>query len=186
MRHRPTKAPSDPHHSTRKRHPMNENGYGKAILDELRPLHRELRHAIPDVYKGFAEFHRAAFAPGVLTTDQGAHCVVHRRDPALRRMHRLTCRGRGPAGATPQEAAEAIGVAMLYERRSSHDLRPTRLCRLLRVRRRQGGVTGSRADVWNDTPRGYTRISRTRPLQEHVLRCSFASTTWSACRTPAT
>lgn len=45
---------------------MNENGYGKPVLDELRPLHRELRHAIPEVYKGFGEFHHAAFAPGAL------------------------------------------------------------------------------------------------------------------------
>ena len=44
------------------------NGYGKQVLDELRPLHRELRHAIPDVYRGFGEFHHAAFATGALDT----------------------------------------------------------------------------------------------------------------------
>ena len=27
--------------------------YGKAVLRDLTPLHRELRHAIPDVYRGF-------------------------------------------------------------------------------------------------------------------------------------
>ena len=45
---------------------MTETGYSKAVLDELRPLHRELRHAIPDVYKGFGEFHHAAFVAGSL------------------------------------------------------------------------------------------------------------------------
>ena len=40
---------------------MHQNGYGKDVLEELRPLHRELRHAIRGVYKGFAEFHHAAF-----------------------------------------------------------------------------------------------------------------------------
>ena len=45
---------------------MSDHGYGQPVLDELRPLHRELRHALPDVYKGFGEFHHAAFAPGAL------------------------------------------------------------------------------------------------------------------------
>ena len=45
---------------------MDENSYGKAVLSELRPLDRDLRHAIPDVYKGFGELHHAAFAPGAL------------------------------------------------------------------------------------------------------------------------
>ena len=45
---------------------MHDDSYGRAVLDELRPLHRELRHAIPEIYKGFGEFHKAAFADGVL------------------------------------------------------------------------------------------------------------------------
>ncbi len=93
---------------------MNENGYGKPVLDELRPLHRELRHAIPEVYKGFGEFHHAAFAPGALdakTKELMAFAigVIQRCDGCIA-SH---AEGAARAGATPQEAAEAIGVAML-------------------------------------------------------------------------
>ena len=93
---------------------MSENGYGKAVLEELRPLHRELRHAIPDVYKGFGEFHRAAFAAGdldVKTKELIAFAigVIQRCDGCIA-SH---AEGAARAGATRQEAAEAIGVALL-------------------------------------------------------------------------
>ena len=93
---------------------MDENGYGKAVLDELRPLHRELRHAIPGVYKGFGEFHHAAFTPGALdakTKELMAFAigVIQRCDGCIA-SH---AEGAARAGATRQEAAEAIGVAML-------------------------------------------------------------------------
>lgn len=42
--------------------------HGKTVLDALRPLTRELRHAIPDVYAGFAQFHGATFGAGALDT----------------------------------------------------------------------------------------------------------------------
>ena len=42
--------------------------HGRAVLDELSPLHRQLRHAVPDVYRGFGELQRAAFADGALNT----------------------------------------------------------------------------------------------------------------------
>ncbi len=93
---------------------MTENGYGKAILEELRPLHRELRHAIPDVYKGFANFHHAAFAPGQLDAKTKelialAISVIERCDGCIASHSE----GAALAGATRQEAAEAIGVALL-------------------------------------------------------------------------
>jgi AhpD family alkylhydroperoxidase len=93
---------------------MSEIGYGRSVLEELRPLHRELRHAIPDVYKGFAEFHHAAFAPGVLDVKTKelialAIGVIQRCDGCIA-SH---AEGAAHAGATKQEAAEAIGVAML-------------------------------------------------------------------------
>ncbi|UUZ60325.1 carboxymuconolactone decarboxylase family protein [Nocardioides sp. B-3] len=40
--------------------------HGSDVLTGLAPLHRELRRAIPDVYKGFGELHKAAFTPGEL------------------------------------------------------------------------------------------------------------------------
>ncbi len=93
---------------------MSEHGYGKAVLDELRPLHRELRHAVPEVYKGFAEFHHAAFAAGALDVKTKeliafAIGVIQRCDGCIA-SH---AEGAAKAGATRQEAAEAVGVAML-------------------------------------------------------------------------
>jgi AhpD family alkylhydroperoxidase len=92
----------------------DDDGYGKAVLDELSPLHRELRRAIPDVYKGFGELHHAAFADGALDTKTKelialAISVTERCDGCIA-SH---AQGAAKAGATRQEAAEAIGVAVL-------------------------------------------------------------------------
>ena len=93
---------------------MSENGYGKAVLEELRPLHRELRHAIPDVYKGFGEFHGAAFSAGAMDVKTKeliafAIAVIQRCDGCIASHAEAAAK----AGATSQEAAEAVGVAML-------------------------------------------------------------------------
>ncbi|MFI8849451.1 carboxymuconolactone decarboxylase family protein, partial [Streptomyces sp. NPDC053499] len=40
--------------------------YGRAVREELRPLTRELRHAIPGVYRGYRELHDAALQTGAL------------------------------------------------------------------------------------------------------------------------
>lgn len=93
---------------------MSHDSYGKAVLDELRPLHRELRHAIPDVYKGFGEFHQAAFAEGALDKKTKelvalAIGVIQRCDGCIA-SH---AEGAAREGASRQEAADAIGVAML-------------------------------------------------------------------------
>jgi AhpD family alkylhydroperoxidase len=93
---------------------VTEHSYGKAVLEEMRPLHRELRHAIPEVYKGFSEFHHAAFAPGVLDVKTKelialAIGVIERCDGCIASHAEAAAR----AGATRQEAAEAIGVSML-------------------------------------------------------------------------
>jgi AhpD family alkylhydroperoxidase len=88
--------------------------YGKGVLDELRPLHRELRHAIPDVYKTFTEFHHASFAAGSLDVKTKelialAISVIERCDGCIASHSE----GAARAGATRQEAAEAIGVSLL-------------------------------------------------------------------------
>jgi AhpD family alkylhydroperoxidase len=93
---------------------MGDQGYGKAVLDELRPLHRELRHAIPDVYKAFGDFHQAAFADGALDKKTKelialAIAVIERCDGCIA-SH---AEGAARAGASREEAAEAIGVAFL-------------------------------------------------------------------------
>lgn len=41
---------------------MTDHTHGKDVLAELTPLHRNLRRAIPDVYRGFGELSKAAFA----------------------------------------------------------------------------------------------------------------------------
>lgn len=90
------------------------HSHGKAVLDDLAPLGRDLRKAIPDVYKGFGELHHAAFAPGALDTRTKeliafAIGVVEQCDGCIA-SH---ARGAVKAGATKQEAAEAIGVTYL-------------------------------------------------------------------------
>ncbi|MCF8527305.1 MAG: carboxymuconolactone decarboxylase family protein [Candidatus Nanopelagicales bacterium] len=90
------------------------HSHGKGVLDELAPLGRELRRAIPDVYKGFGELHGAALAEGVLSTAIKelmalTIAVVERCDGCIA-SH---ARGAVKAGATKQQAAEAIGVTYL-------------------------------------------------------------------------
>jgi len=93
---------------------MTHASHGKEVLTELSPLHRELRRAIPDVYKGFGDLHHAAFAPGVLDVKTKelialAIGVVEGCDGCIASHSQAAAR----AGATRQEAAEAIGVTFL-------------------------------------------------------------------------
>jgi AhpD family alkylhydroperoxidase len=93
-----------------------ESPHGKAVLRELSPLHRELRRAIPDVYRGFGELHHAAFASGALDTRTKelialAVGVVQGCDGCIASHAQAAAR----AGASRQEAAEAIGVTFLMK-----------------------------------------------------------------------
>ena len=88
--------------------------HGKVVLDELSPLHRRLRRAIPDAYQGFGDLHRAAFAPGSLDTATKeliafAIAVVEGCDGCIASHGQAAAK----AGATRQQAAEAIGVTFL-------------------------------------------------------------------------
>jgi AhpD family alkylhydroperoxidase len=89
-------------------------GYGKAVQDELRAPSRRLRTAIPAVYQGFARLHDAALAAGALdakTKELIALAIaVSKECDGCIAAH---ARGAARAGATAQEAAEAIGVAIL-------------------------------------------------------------------------
>lgn len=82
--------------------------------NELVPLGRRLREAIPDVYAGYAQLHRAATGDGALpakvkelialaiaVTRECDGCVASHAHAAARR------------GASAQEVAEAMGVAIL-------------------------------------------------------------------------
>ena len=88
--------------------------YGRVVRDELRVPTRELRHAIPQVYAGYKDLHDSTLAPGVLDTrtkelialaiavsKECDGCIAAHAHAAV--LH----------GATPQEAAEAIGVTFL-------------------------------------------------------------------------
>ena len=86
----------------------------RAVLRDLSSLHRELRHAIPDVYDGFGVLSRAAFADGQLDRKTKelialAIAVVEGCDGCMASHGQAAAR----AGATRQEAAEAIGVTFL-------------------------------------------------------------------------
>jgi AhpD family alkylhydroperoxidase len=87
--------------------------HGKVVLDDLAPLGRNLRRAIPDVYKTFVAFHEAAFAPNALDAKTKelialAIAISLRCDGCIA----AHARGAATAGATREEAAEAIGVAL--------------------------------------------------------------------------
>ncbi|MFJ2754906.1 carboxymuconolactone decarboxylase family protein [Nocardioides sp. NPDC087217] len=88
--------------------------HGKSVLRDLGPLHQELRRAIPDVYKGWGGLSKAAFADGALdrkTKELIAFAigVVEGCDGCIASHGQAAAR----AGASPQEAAEAIGVTFL-------------------------------------------------------------------------
>jgi AhpD family alkylhydroperoxidase len=92
---------------------MSEHHHGKALLDELIPLGRELRHAIPGVYEGFATMSKAAFGPGELEA-KTKELIALAIAVAVRCDGCIASHASGAArrGATRQEAAEAIGVAV--------------------------------------------------------------------------
>jgi AhpD family alkylhydroperoxidase len=88
--------------------------HGRRVLDDLAPLHHQLRRAVPEVYRGFGDLHRAAFAPGALDTRTKelialAIAVVEGCDGCIASHAQAALR----AGASRQEAAEAIGVTFL-------------------------------------------------------------------------
>lgn len=88
--------------------------YGHEVLDELRPQTRELRHMIPDVYKGFGALHAAAFADGALDAKTKeliamALAVSTQCDGCIASHARAAA----SKGATLEEAADALGVTIL-------------------------------------------------------------------------
>lgn len=91
-------------------------GHAHEVIEELRSPTRSLRHASPDVWAGFGQLHQAAVADGVLparikelmalvvaVVKQCDGCIAyHAKAAALR-------------GATREEVAEALGVALLMD-----------------------------------------------------------------------
>jgi AhpD family alkylhydroperoxidase len=93
---------------------MSEHTQHQDVLTDLNPKHRALRKMIPDVYRGFAELSSAALTPGALDRKTKelialAIGVVAECDGCIA-SH---AQGAAQAGATKEEAAEAIGVTFL-------------------------------------------------------------------------
>jgi AhpD family alkylhydroperoxidase len=91
-------------------------GHYHDVIDELREPTRSLRRAIPDVWRGFAELHTTALADGVLPARIKellalAIAVAKQCDGCIAYHARAAAR----AGATPEEMAEVLGVAILMD-----------------------------------------------------------------------
>lgn len=91
----------------------HSHDHGRGLLQQLGAEGRELRALIPDVYSGFGELHKAAFADGAV--DKKTKELI-----ALAIAISVKCdgciashaRGAALAKATEQEVAETIGVAI--------------------------------------------------------------------------
>lgn len=88
--------------------------HGKQVLADLREPSARLRSLIPDVYAGFAHTHKAALGDGTLNTKTkeliALGISVSSQCDGCIASH---ARGAARAGATTEEVAEAIGVAIL-------------------------------------------------------------------------
>jgi len=91
-------------------------GHFTDVIDDLNEPTRSLSKAIPDVWSGFAQLHKAAVADGALpaktkelmalaiaVVKQCDGCIAYHAKAAARR------------GATSEEVAEALGVALLMD-----------------------------------------------------------------------
>jgi AhpD family alkylhydroperoxidase len=86
------------------------------VIDELRDPTRDLRRAQPDVWKGFGALHGAAVADGALPGRVKelmalAIAVVKQCDGCIAYHAKAAAR----LGATPEEVAEALSVALLMD-----------------------------------------------------------------------
>ncbi|OBF48477.1 alkylhydroperoxidase [Mycobacterium sp. 852002-50816_SCH5313054-b] len=93
---------------------MSDHQHHHEVLQDLLPQHRALRKQIPEVYQGFAALSGAALTDGALSRKIKelialAIGVVEGCDGCIA-SH---AQGAARAGATREEAAEAIGVTFL-------------------------------------------------------------------------
>lgn len=89
-------------------------GHHHDVLDAIQQPTAELKERIPDVYRGFGRLHHAAFEDGALkksTKELIALAIaINEGCDGCIASH---ARGAARAGATAQETAEMIGVAVL-------------------------------------------------------------------------
>ena len=91
-------------------------GHHKDVLADLREPTRSLRHAIPDTWAGFQALHAGAVAEGQVPTRIKeavalAISVAKHCDGCIA----YHAKGAARAGATPEEVAELLGVALLMD-----------------------------------------------------------------------
>ncbi len=91
-------------------------GNAQEVLDELRMPTRELRQAAPDAWAGFAQLHDAAVADGVLSRRVKelmamVIAVVKYCDGCIASHAKAAA----VEGATPEEVAESLSVALLMD-----------------------------------------------------------------------
>jgi AhpD family alkylhydroperoxidase len=89
------------------------HSYGKDVQSELAPLTKDLRNAIPDVYRGFGEMHAAAFKPGALDA-KTKELIALAIAVSVRCDGCIAAHAKGAArnGATEAEVAETLGVTI--------------------------------------------------------------------------
>ena len=94
---------------------MATHQYGEVISDLVEPT-ASLRDATPEVWAGFGQLHKAAVADGALPAKVKelmalAIAVVKHCDGCIAYHAKAAAR----RGATPEEVAEALGVALLMD-----------------------------------------------------------------------
>ncbi len=91
-------------------------GHAHDVVAELREPTKELRTASPEVWAGFGKLHEAAVAEGALSSKVKelmalSIAVVKQCDGCIA----YHARAAAARGATSQEVAEALGVALLMD-----------------------------------------------------------------------
>jgi AhpD family alkylhydroperoxidase len=86
------------------------------VIEDLKEPTRSLSQATPDVWAGFGQLHKAAVADGALSAKVKelmalAIAVVKQCDGCIA----YHAKAAGRRGATPEEVAEALGVALLMD-----------------------------------------------------------------------
>lgn len=92
----------------------HDHSHGVEVLEGLRGPAKDLRAAIPAVYAGFSSTHEAALAAGALDAPTKelialGISVAQQCDGCIA-SH---ARGAAMKGATPEQVAETLGVAIL-------------------------------------------------------------------------
>lgn len=91
-------------------------GHYADVINDLKEPTRTLGRAIPEVWNGFAKLHKEAAADGALPSRVKelmalAIAVVKRCDGCIAYHAKAAAR----LGATPEEVAETLGVALLMD-----------------------------------------------------------------------